>query len=227
MTVESNDQAIFVLKVILALGPLAMYFLGLGLVNSQARPSLLSERRDFTLLAVVFIPIITLPLGALLAASYFSLVSGAVAVVGLMYFSLLPSRDQGWVVYNCSPAQCRRLLQQSCKTLGWPGQWCSAGDQLLIQSVRLVITQNALPWLRSVTIRIEPTSSDVPPEHAATHRRAFVEALGHEIADEAMLPSPAGASLVLIGTLLLTLPMWYFFQHFDAIVDVVKRILTA
>ena len=48
-----------------------------------------------------------------------------------------------------------------------------------------------------------------------------------EMAAEGLLPSPTGASLVLIGAALLGVPMWYLLHHMGAIVDVVRQILFA
>ena len=42
-----------------------------------------------------------------------------------------------------------------------------------------------------------------------------------------MLPSPTGASMVVIGAALLGVPMYYLLNHMNAIVDVVKHIFFA
>ena len=44
--VDAPAHVVFVLEVLIALGPLAVYFLGLGLVNSQPRPCLVNARAD-------------------------------------------------------------------------------------------------------------------------------------------------------------------------------------
>ena len=85
------------------------------------------------------------------------------------------------------------------------------------------ITQTGLPWLRSVTLHTEgPATAE-----ARAARRELIAALREEFQSETMLPSATGASLVLIGATLLGLPMWYFFHNIHAIVETVRRILSA
>jgi hypothetical protein len=219
---DITDQAVFVLKVILALGPLSLYFLGLGLVSSQARPCLVSARTDFTLLATAFIPAITFPVLLLIEHGQHQIVTGVVVGLLALFFALLPRRDSSWVVYNCSPAQGRRLLQQAARHLGWRVHRHGDGP-LEIEPIGLRITQTALPWLRSVTLHVEgPTSIE-----ARVARRTLMAALSEELRHEAMLPSATGASLVLIGAGLLGLPMWYFFHNINVIVEAVRRIFAA
>lgn len=219
---ESADQAFFVLKIILALGPLSLYFLGLGLLSSQARPHLVSARTDFTLLAMVFIPLIVLPVLLLMEHGLSHLVTAGVVGLVILFVALLPKRDQSWVMYNCSPAQGRRLLQQATRRLGWEAVWQEDG-RVAIRPVDLHITQTSLPWLRSVTLHADgPTT---PDSRAA--RRQLMATLRAETQHETMLPSATGASLVLIGAALLGLPMWYLFQNISAIVETVRRILSA
>jgi len=219
---DTTDTAVFVLKIVLALGPLAVYFLALGLVNSQARPCLLRARTDFTLLAVAFVPVIAAPVQMLIEHGQLHLVSGVIVAVLALFFGLLPRRDRGWVMYNCSPAQCRRLLQQACRRLGW--ELNRAADGVLhVRPPGLLVTTTGLPWLRSVTLRM-----DGPATPAARSARArLVATLHDELSREAMLASATGISLVVIGAALLGVPMWYLFHHMDAIVDVVRRIFFA
>lgn len=219
---DTTDTAIFVLKIVLALGPLAVYFLALGLINSQARPYLLSARVDFTLLAVACVPVIAAPIQLLFAHGHFHLVTGVVVGVLALFFGLLPRWGQGWVVYNCSPAQCRRLLQQACRRLGWELERGADGTLYVCQP-DLLITTTGLPWLRSVTLRIDGPTSLV----TQSARNKLIATLHDELSREAMLASTTGISLVVIGVALLGVPMWYLFHHMDAIVDVVRRIFFA
>ena len=219
---DVTDQAAFVLKVILALATISLYFLGLGLVSSQARPCLVSARADFTLLAMAFIPVIALPVLALIDLGQFQVVTGAVVSLLTLFFVLLPRRDQHWVIYNCTPAQGHRLLQQASCRLGWQAVRHDDGS-IEVRPPGMRITQTGLPWLRSVTLHTEgPATAE-----ARAARRELIAALREEFQSETMLPSATGASLVLIGATLLGLPMWYFFHNIHAIVETVRRILSA
>ena len=67
---------------------------------------------------------------------------------------------------------------------------------------------------------------------AARHERSrlqdrLISAFGREIRHERLLPSPVGASLVIIGTGLLVAPMWSLLHNVDAIARAVWQILSA
>jgi hypothetical protein len=80
-----------------------------------------------------------------------------------------------------------------------------------------------MPWLRNMTLRIKPAGNQPSLEA----RDALLATLDRELRKESMLPSAAGAGLVVIGATLLGLPMWYLFSNMNAIVDVVRRMLLA
>ena len=112
---DSTDQVVFVLQVILAVGPLAVYFLGLGLVNSQSRPVLVDARSDFLVLAVAFVPLIVCPLIGLLARGFLIMAAVSMIAVAGAFFWLLPSRGSGGVIYNIDTRRCRTLVGRACR----------------------------------------------------------------------------------------------------------------
>lgn len=215
---DSADQVVFVLQLILVLGPLAVYFLGLGLVNSQAHPCLVNARGDFVVLAIAFIPIILAPLIMLVQHGQYLISIGVLLLVAAIFWLMLPGRRDAWVVYNIDPAEFRRVLNRALRRLGWTS--ASKDDAILIAPVELTLTPSALPWLRNVTLRLSG-------ENAPEAIEQLIAALVRELQRESMLPSATGASLVAIGAALLGVPIWYLFHHMDAIVDVVRQILFA
>ena len=82
---SSADQVFFVLHLILILGPLAVYFLGLGLVNSLARPCLVNARRDFLLLTISFVPIILVPTLSLIEHGHRVVAACVVMVIAAVF----------------------------------------------------------------------------------------------------------------------------------------------
>ena len=222
---NSSDQVILVLQLLLTIGPLAVYFLGLGLVSSRAHPCLVSERADFVLLTLAFMPIISWPLVSLLSTAHYVPAAGLVVVLATLFCRLLPRSEDGWVFYNLSGQELRRALQRTCGRLGWGIEYAtSTGDEpeATVRPAGLTLTTNNMPWLRNITLRCKAATR--VQEDA---RRELLHALAGELRRESMLPSPTGAGLVVVGALLLGLPMWYFFNHIDAIVDVVRRVLPA
>jgi len=218
---DTADQVVFVLQLILLLGPLAVYFLGLGLVNSQAYPVLVNARADFTLLSIAFFPLILGPVVYLVQHGLFVLALGVVLAVAVLFCALRPSRRFAWVIYNISSQQCRRMVEQACRRVGW--SVARSDDEYVIAPPGIRLTVNSLSWLRNSTLRLAWDD----PARAGTGEAEFVAALEAELRREAMLPSATGASLVVIGASLLGVPMWYLFHHMNAIVDVVRRILFA
>ncbi len=220
-TLNSAEQVVFVLQVIVAVGPLAVYFLGLGLVNSQPRPCLVAARSDFVVLAVAFVPVVVLPISLLVEHRQYGIAAVGIAVFAGLFWGNLPTRRGDWVIYNVGHAQFRRLLHRACRRLGWSLR--EVDDELHASPAHLAIGYAMLPWLRNVSLRLR--SLDGAPRRAA--QAELIAALHAEIRRESTLPSTMGASLVLVGTALLGVPMWDLLHHMDAIVDVVRRILVA
>jgi hypothetical protein len=219
--VDSTDHVIFVLQVMLAIGPLALYFLGLGLVNSQSHPCLVRGRSDFLLLTIAFTPVILAPLMTLIREGLFSLALGGILAVGMLFFWLLPRGDSTWVVYNIERGRCRRLIERACRRQDWtisPEQ-----GRIVVAPLNLAVRISGFPLLRNVTLQTEALDG----RSESADQALLIDAIRREVDQEAMLPSATGASLVLVGASLLGLPMWFLFHHMDAIVDVVRRILVA
>jgi hypothetical protein len=138
-----------------------------------------------------------------------------------LFWALLPSAHHGWVIYNISPQECRRALQRACRRMGW--ELACSGPlsdeaEIVIRPANLNLSLSTMPWLRNVTLRCD---------RAGPAARQLAGALNDELRRESLLPSATGAGLVVIGATLLGLPLWYFFNHMDAIVDVVRRMILA
>jgi hypothetical protein len=219
---DTSNQAAFVLQVVLALGPLAVYFLGLGLVNSGAHPSLVPARTDFVLLTMALIPMIMGPVVGLVEIGGWWPALAAGAVLAGFFIATLPRRDAAWVVYNCSLPQCRRLLSHACRRLGWAIE--GGDDQLHIPEANLTITLSSLPLLRNVTLSFGRRGERGT---SLASLAQLIDSLEREIRQEAILPSPTGASMVVIGACLLAVPMWFFFHNMDVIVRAVRQIFFA
>jgi len=222
--VDASDQVVFVLQLVLALGPLAVYFLGLGLVNSQAHPCMVPARTDFVVLTIALVPLIMGPLLAMVEFGGWWPVAVACVIVAGFVGLLLPRRNSGWVIYNTSLPQCRRLLYRACRRLGFSAD--GNEEQVQIAEIGLTIVLTSLPVLRNVTLslRTQPGRSANANDAVA---ETLMQTLESEIRKESMLPSPAGASMVVIGAAMLAVPMWFFFHNVDAIARAVRQIFFA
>jgi len=215
---DASNQVIFLLQVIINLSPIALYFLVLGLVNSQARPWLVNARSDFIILTLVFVPVLVWPIPDLVTGRHWIVLSIG-AVVGLWAFlRILPTRGSGWIVYNISESHCRRLFETAIRSLGMDGTW--DGNELRLASMTIRMT--SMPVLRNVSLHVGGDETD--NEAMFEQIRERFEAL---LAKQALLPSLSGSCMVLMGVMLMIFPLWMMSKHANAIVEVVTRLLFA
>jgi hypothetical protein len=215
---ESNAQVILVLKLALNIAPPALYFVILGLVNSQSRPNLITSRRDWLALMVVFFPVMLYPALWLATAGY--IFAGSIAIILAMigiYLSL-PRFDSGWVVYNCSRINVIRSLLSAIDDLGLACELRSDNRIYLpVQDIELGLS--GLPLLRNTTVSITSGSnaSETIQEIEASFRRRLE---GIEC-----VMNPSGPAMLLAGTTMLVLPLLMMVHHMDAFVRVVSDFL--
>jgi len=210
---DTNSQVILVLKLALNIAPPALYFVILGLVNSQSRPHLISSRNDWLTLISVFCPVLLFPALWLAAGGYYLISVAAVVLVGLGVYFSLPKPKSGWVVYNCSPFCLYKSLLS--------GLTRSGIDYSVIDSKRIRLPEHEvemhlsnLPLLKNTTISL---SGQV---HESLMRR-IEERLRTELDKVECNVNPSGPALLVTGTSMLILPLLMMVRHMDAFVRVV------
>lgn len=218
---DSAANVILVLQLLVNLGPLALYFVVLGLVNSQRHPRLVSSRADFVTLTVVFLPVLIWPVPFLVRHGLWCLLGVGVVMVGGAFLSLLPRSRAGWVIYHTTESETRAVVQHAVRRMGWGARWREAGMILPEANVRLWC--GAFPWLGSVSIRLEGLEGGADAA-ALDLLRAQIE---RQLERRLLLPSIVGTGLVLVGVILWIVPLWMMFRHMDAIVDLVQHFLFA
>lgn len=216
---EGPQQAVFALKLALALAPLSIYLLILGLVNSRPRPCLVRSRADFVILSVVLAPVIAAPVMVLIEQGWLAAALMVALGAAVLFRSLMPAGDDGWVVYNIAPDRCRQLVERASRRLGWTAQ--ADGERLRLVGPDVIVSFTALPCLRNVTVHLEPgdRGTSLPISRAEPQ---LMSALRQELSHEALLPSPTGATLVLLGASLLAAPLWCLLDNMEVIVRVVR-----
>ncbi|MFQ6048640.1 MAG: hypothetical protein ACE5K7_04680 [Phycisphaerae bacterium] len=215
-----QDQAILLLKVVINIAPVAVYFVVLGLVNSQPRPKLVSGRSDFVALTLVFVPMLVWPVPVLLAHHlWWLLVLGLVVGVGGFAW-LLPSRGTSWVIYNIGETRCRRCLEAALSSLGIRYRREQSDYVLADEPIRIHVS--AFGLLRNVTLHFD-LADPVPWSLLARLQDSFRQRLDRVV----LLPSGTGPCLLALGVGLLMLPLWMISNHMDAIVEVITRLLFA
>lgn len=217
---DASNQVIFLFQVIINLSPIALYFLVLGLINSQARPWLVDARSDFVILTLVFMPVLVWPIPELIAGHHWVVLSIGGGVGCWVFRRILPTRNSGWVVYNISESQCRDLFEMAIRNAGIDASL--HGNEWHVPSGSITIRMTTMPVLRNVSLHVESARSD----HGAMLediRRQFDALLDRQ----ALLPSVSGSCMVLMGVVLMIFPLWMMSKHFNAIVEIVTRLLFA
>jgi hypothetical protein len=181
-------------------------------------------RTDFVVLTIALVPLIMGPVLAMVKFGGWWPLAVASVAAAVFVGVLLPRRNSGWVIYNTSLPQCRRLLYRACRRLGLSAE--GNDEQVQIAEIGLTVFLTALPVLRNVTLSLRTQSGRHGEGDQAVVRR-LMDTLEGEIQEESMLPSPAGASMVVIGAAMLAVPMWFFFHHVDAIARAVRQIFFA
>ncbi len=216
-----HDQAIFLLKVLINIAPIAVYFLVLGLLNSQSHPRIVSGRRDFITLTLVFVPMLIWPIPVLLAHRLWPLLLIGLSAAGVAFVALLPSRLSSWVMYNVTEQRCRRHLENALGSLRLDYQIVNGSYRLPHDQLEIHVASFAL--LRNVTLHFQFDPHHPPAELLEKLRASFQS----ELQRLALLPSVSGACLLALGVLLLMLPLWMINNHADAVVEALTRLLFA
>jgi len=216
---DSVQQVVVVLKVLVLVAPIAVYFMVLGLLNSQPTPRLVNARSDFLLLTTAVCPLLLAPAAPLSRHGYGWVLLPLFAVLGLAMWALLPKHDSGWVIYNLSAARARVLLQRCLSELGWAHRLVDG--KLEVPDRGLDIRLSALPALRNVTCHLAFHQAADSHRTTALLRRKLDAAL----ARQQLLPSLAGSCLMILGVAMMILPLWMMSRHSEAIAEVVTRLL--
>ncbi len=211
-------QVVDVLLLVGSVAPVALYFLFLGLVNSHARPYLVSSRADFLSLTIVLVPVLIWPVPTLAASGAGWLAAFPAVIAGGAFCWMLPRAGGGFVIYNISEPRCLGLLRHAMTHLGWAGAWNE--NVWTSTNGEMKVTVSAFSLLRNVTVHLEtPTGADRSREFADLQA-----ALEPRLAGISQLPSTMGACLVVLGVGLMILPMWMVTRHIDDLVDAMSRL---
>ncbi|MBX3395634.1 MAG: hypothetical protein KF841_09730 [Phycisphaerae bacterium] len=211
----SGYQVTDVLMLVLCVGPVATYFLTLGLVNSHARPCIITSRADFISLTIVLIPLLVVPLPTLAGSSHLWLLGLATLGFAMAFHRLLPAADAGFVIYNISEKRCRRLVEDALRSIGWHGSW--SAETWHDRDGRFALSLRSFTPLRNVTLHVEHTDGIDPAVRLAALRAA----MEHEFRSVSQMPSTMGACLVMVGVALMIIPLWMVSRHIDQLVDAV------
>jgi len=213
----TTDPALKSLLIFLNVVPIALYFLYLGLLNSNARPRRVSSRCDFLTLTTVVVPLLFWPVPALAVHRLWWLLAIGLALVGWAFVRLLPARDAGWVVYNVSEGRWRSAIVNALESVGLSGDW--KGRTWREQHGRLTLAYSTFPLLRNISVTIDANETEF-----AHLRERLGESVDRQLARYEQLPSFSGACLWLLGVSLMVFPLWIMGRHAHDVVAAVARL---
>ena len=193
--------------------PVAVYFLILGILNTRRHPQLLTCRRDFALMAGALSPMFAIPLLGLVGATALTAAAIFAGLLGLVVL-LLP-RHTGWVIYNLSASQARKIIASVLASLNADYREVADGFELPASSTRIRVSGFSL--LRNVSIRLEGTS----PEFA----KPFGAALHRAVAASPAESTPMATAMLLIATAMLLAPLTLVARRVPEIVRVLTDLL--
>jgi hypothetical protein len=210
-------QVVDVLLLVGNIAPIALYFLALGLVNSYSHPYLISRRADFVALTSVLVPVLLWPVPGFVQAGYWwaLLIAGGLAAATFAW--MLPRTGDGLVIYNIAENRCVRLLEDALGAMGFSGAW--EGKTWRSDCGSMAIHVRGFALLHNVTLHLETTGP-----RAARLFPTLAAQLQHRLSAVAQLPSMMGASLVLVGLVLMIVPMWTVSRHIDDLVDAMSHL---
>ena len=195
--------------------PAAVYFLMLGLLNSQRHPQLIKGRTDFILLNAAFLPIFFVPVVSYLGASSWALLGTVAALLSLARL-LAPRRVGNWVVYNITVPEGLRAAERALRAMGI--DYRRDGRRLCLPGQNATIRFSAIPLLRNVSI-----SSDGPESEEFS--RDFEALLGEQLALIPTCASPTAAAFLLIAVAMLVTPLGLLADRMPEMVRLITNLV--
>jgi hypothetical protein len=188
------------LRLSLALGPLAVYFLLLGTINLSRRPLLVTGGRDafalgLAISGLVMIGPVELFFPTMAASAYGAVVWGLLAgLYGLCLTLLVLILRPRLVIYNISSEELRPILAQLMVEMDPEARW--AGDSIVLPTLGIQMRMEMVTSMRNVSL-----VSNEPRQESLCWRRLEQE-LGTALREVEVARNPRAVSLVLAGLLL-------------------------
>lgn len=203
----------FMMRLATVIGPIAVYFLVLGLLNSRRHPQLLSGRQDFALLVLALSPLLFLP-----AISYFGTSLPALALLAVIFVAgilLLGPREHSWVIYNAAADEVRQAVGRSLQQMAV--DYKQDGNLFIISENNIQLRLCEFPLLKNVTIKLSGRAKEFAARLDATLPRVLCR---HEAQT-----SPMAVALMLVATAMLIAPVSMMAQSMPEIVRLVTDLI--
>ncbi len=213
MNILSLEQLDISMRVVTIIGPVAMYFLLLGLLNTRHTPQLLTGRQDFAMLTVAMSPLALQPMSQYFGGGVAVLSVCAILLFGLGW--LLAPKGRTLVIYNMSIKQARLAVLDILDAMGQSPQ--GSANELELPNGQGVVKISSFPLLRNVSLRMTGQNNEIWQE--------FEINLADNLGKIEAQVSPMAVSLLLIATGMLVAPLVMVAHHGPEIVRVLTDLL--
>ncbi len=220
---DSTSQVILILKLALNIAPPALYFVILGLVNSQSKPHLISSRNDWLALVCVFFPVVIYPSIVLASWGYYLL---SVTIIGIIAIGLMissPKEGVGWVIYNTSKAVVRNWIVKGFDKYDIEYQFKNSKSVIRLPKEKIFVKLSGFSLLRNVTVSL---GSDDKNSNINSEISDIIEKeLKINVMNVESGVNIIGPAMLVAGTSMLILPLMMMIRHIDAFVRLVSDLL--
>lgn len=209
----------------LAVAPLALYGLMLGVMNVSRRPCLISGTRDFAALAIALMGLVIIgPMELLLpdaaanqlgSYGYVWLLMLAFYALSVLFLALIARPKL--VVYNISLQELRETLEQLAAELDEEHSW--AGDNLVLPNLGVQLHLDNFPPLRNVTLC---SSGD---RQSYLGWRTLEQELAERLHSVQVPANPWGVSLIAISLLAGVACLIHSWGNQEALAQGIKELL--
>ena len=200
-----NSVVVEILFVTAAAGPLAVYFIWLGAVNSGRHPRMVSGSLDLAALLLGFVGLVAVGPGLALGQAHIDPVSlVGLALVGVAWLSLAAVRHVGgYVVYNIDGARFWAALESVLTDLGHA--YRRRRGRIEFEDLDMHVHVDAFEPLRNVTFQIQH-------EGAAQEAAELAARLRRQLGQVDSGPSLGGGLFLVIGSGVLLFPVFVGLQ---------------
>lgn len=211
----ASEQLNLTVQVALVAVPAALYFLLLGLLNSQRAPQLLAGRRDFILLVAAFLPILAVPVLNYVGASTVTVIL-VVACVLVAAILAAPAKGGSWVIYNIQAPEALRACERALRSMNLP--FARHGRRLRLEGLDAELRLSAMPLLRNVSISVSGKDSG---KVGTDFEPLLTQHLG-SVRGEV---TPMAMAFVLIATVMLVAPLGMFADRMPEMVRLITDLV--
>ncbi len=201
------------MRVVTTIGPIALYFMLLGLLNTRQNPQMLTGRQDFAMLLVAISPLALQPMVYYLGGGAAMVAACAIIIFGAIW--LLAPRGRTFVIYNLPRKQGLDIILRSLESIGLDAKVTPRGVEL--SDDKGIVQIDSFPLLRNISLRLTAGCDET--------WAAFEENLAGRLARIEAPASPMAVTLLLIATGMIVAPTVLMIHHAPEIVRILTDLL--